>query len=250
MGIIMAPVDYDAIMAYHEATKHHFHRYARSAGHMDWDNQPNPFRFFEDTPRIPLDLSQSDPDLPYDDLYTPAPAEGQGPTFSLLSSFLALSLGLSAWKAAGNSRWSLRINPSSGNLHPTEGHLVVPALPDLAGGIYHYAPFLHALEQRAGLPTELASRIESHFGGPGFLVALSSIFWRESWKYGERAFRYCSLDTGHALAALAFAARMAGTGGSKSARCRLPGMASRLTFTGLTMLPRRLPRQGPPAGCR
>ena len=32
------------IIRYHEETKHHYHRYARSAGYMDWENQPNPFR--------------------------------------------------------------------------------------------------------------------------------------------------------------------------------------------------------------
>lgn len=39
-----------------------------------------------------------------------------------------------------------------------------------------------------------------------FLVGFSSIFWREAWKYGERAFRYCNHDVGHALAAVTFAA--------------------------------------------
>jgi nitroreductase len=39
-------------------------------------------------------------------------------------------------------------------------------------------------------------------------VALTSIFWREAWKYGERAFRYCQHDVGHALAALRLAARL------------------------------------------
>ncbi|WP_256360986.1 hypothetical protein [Methylomonas koyamae] len=35
---------------------------------------------------------------------------------------------------------------------------------------------------------------------------MSSIHWREAWKYGERAFRYCQHDIGHALAALSYAA--------------------------------------------
>src|SRR5204863_3768546 len=43
-----------------------------------------------------------------------------------------------------------------------------------------------------------------------FLIALTSIIWREAWKYGERAFRYCQHDTGHALGALRFAAAMLG----------------------------------------
>jgi nitroreductase len=34
--------------------------------------------------------------------------------------------------------------------------------------------------------------------------------WREAWKYGERAFRYCQLDVGHAVGALAYAAALLG----------------------------------------
>src|SRR5205807_3248075 len=43
-----------------------------------------------------------------------------------------------------------------------------------------------------------------------FLVGLSSIHWREAWKYGERAFRYCQHDVGHALGTLRFAAAALG----------------------------------------
>ena len=42
------------------------------------------------------------------------------------------------------------------------------------------------------------------------LVALTSIHWRESWKYGERAFRYCQHDLGHAIAAVSLAGAIAG----------------------------------------
>jgi SagB-type dehydrogenase family enzyme len=206
----MAEASWETILAYHEATKHHFHRYARSAGYMDWRNQPNPFRSYEGAVRIPLVLGRKDPALSFNDLFTPAPEQGMKLTLDSLSCFLELSLGLSAWKAVGSSSWSLRINPSSGNLHPTEGHLIVPRLSDLESGVYHYDPLGHALERRASLPSEQASQMELHFGGPGFLVALSTIFWRESWKYGERAYRYCSLDIGHALAALSFATRLNG----------------------------------------
>jgi hypothetical protein len=43
-----------------------------------------------------------------------------------------------------------------------------------------------------------------------FLVGLSSIPWREAWKYGVRAFRYCQHDAGHALAAVRYAAAALG----------------------------------------
>jgi nitroreductase len=47
-------------------------------------------------------------------------------------------------------------------------------------------------------------------GHPGFLVALTSVVWREAWKYGERAFRYCQHDVGHALGALRLSAARLG----------------------------------------
>src|SRR5262249_23241425 len=38
----------------------------------------------------------------------------------------------------------------------------------------------------------------------------ASIHWREAWKYGMRAYRYCQHDCGHALAAIAYAAACLG----------------------------------------
>ena len=34
----------EVVVAYHERTKHHFHRYAAALGYMDWATQPDPFR--------------------------------------------------------------------------------------------------------------------------------------------------------------------------------------------------------------
>ena len=198
------------IIRYHEESKHHYDRYARSAGHMDWDNQPNPFRFYEDTKSYGLPFLKKDPAALYADLYRRDNHPARGITLATIAGFLELSLGLSAWKAAGESRWPLRMNPSSGNLHPTEAHLILPRIDGLAGGVYHYNPLRHALEQRAIVSENVCQNISSHFGCEGFLIGLSSIFWRESWKYGERAFRYCNHDVGHALAAISFSANLFG----------------------------------------
>jgi SagB-type dehydrogenase family enzyme len=199
-----------AIIRYHEATKHHYDRYARSPGYMDWENQPNPFRFYEETRMVALPLLKEDPPAAHYDLYQRRNNRIEGLSLATLAGFLELSLGLSAWKAVGKSRWSLRINPSSGNLHPTETHLVVPSLDAVAAGVYHYNPLMHALELRAGISQDSWRKIHSHFGSEGFLIGLSSIFWRESWKYGERALRYCNHDVGHALAAISFSANLFG----------------------------------------
>ena len=202
---------YSAVRHYHMATKHHPDHMARSLGYMDWQSQPKPFRAYAGTTRVSLPLEGNDPALDFSRLYDGKGVQPSEITLHSISKFLELSMGLSAWKEAGRSRWALRMNPSSGNLHPTETHLVLPALdPALPAGIYHYHPFWHALERRITLSPELCGPLEAYFGGAGFLVALSSVFWREAWKYGERALRYCLLDTGHALGALRFAAGLLG----------------------------------------
>jgi len=206
----MNPVNYKHILRYHEKSKHHYDRYARSPGYMDWENQPNPFRTYEGAAVVSLPLLEADPSADYMDLYERKNNPLRPFNLTAIAGFLELSLGLSAWKAAGASRWSLRVNPSSGNLHPTEGYLVLPRTTETVGGVYHYNPLAHALEHRAAISDALEQEIRNHFGTDGFMVGLSSIFWRESWKYGERAFRYCNHDAGHALAALSISANLWG----------------------------------------
>jgi SagB-type dehydrogenase family enzyme len=205
----MKHLDAEGILRYHEETKHHPDRYARSPGYMDWENQPNPFRVYEGAPIVNLPLLAQDPPGAHLALYAPDPP-GSPLTLENIAGFLELSMGLSAWKAISGSRWALRMNPSSGNLHPTEAHLVLPDIKGCGAGIYHYSPLQHALERRAELPGRLWRATVTHLGCEGFLAGLTSIFWRESWKYGERAFRYCNHDVGHALSALRFAANLFG----------------------------------------
>lgn len=202
--------DMNDAFQYHHRTKHHYHRYARSPGYMDWENQPNPFRFYSGKAPVRLPLLERDPEATHLDLYRRRAHRPQPFAMKNIAGFLELSLGLSAWKAVSANKWSLRINPSSGNLHPTEAHLVVPQMNALPSGHYHYNPFLHALEPRGLLPEAIWGKIDHTFKTKVFLVALSSIFWRESWKYGERAFRYCNHDIGHALACLSFAGNLFG----------------------------------------
>ena len=165
--------DRDVVDRYHDGTKHRFDRFARSLGYLDWASQPTPFRAYAGAPEISLR------------------SEATG-----VADLLRHSLGLSAWKRFNATRWSLRVNPSSGNLHPTEAYVVGP------DGVFHYAPDRHALEHRC--------RCQPALGDGRCLIALTSIHWREAWKYGERAFRYCQHDLGHAIAAIAIAAANAG----------------------------------------
>lgn len=191
------------IRAYHQRTKHAPRRYALGPAFLDWETQPNPFRSFAGVRRVSLPLRLDAPTPPFAGLDTVPPRPLDAASLGL---FLELGLGLSAWKSVDGSRWALRNNPSSGNLHPTEGWVLLPPLDGVGAtpALYHYAPLDHALEERRTLDPNAAPP-------PGtFLLAFSSIPWREAWKYGERSFRYCQHDAGHALAATTYAAACLG----------------------------------------
>ena len=207
----------EVVYRYHDGSKHHFNAFARSLGYLDWASQPRLFRGFAGSPEFALYPAPSahangysHAPAPYGRLYDPGgiPAPLTAPA---LGDMLRHALGLSAWKQFGRSRWSLRVNPSSGNLHPTEAYVICQAMRGLAEtpAVYHYAADRHVLEQRCAFG---ADAWMAEFGGPvdAVLIALTSIHWREAWKYGERAFRYCQHDLGHAIAAIGFSAALAG----------------------------------------
>src|SRR5439155_24421375 len=119
-----------SVYQYHDGTKHHFNRFAQSLGYLDWATQPRPFRAFIGAPHIPLYPSPSGPAdgyappaTTYDDLFDLA-AVPRPTSAAAIGDVLRHALGLSAWKQVDRSRWSLRVNPSSGNLHPTEAYVV------------------------------------------------------------------------------------------------------------------------------
>jgi SagB-type dehydrogenase family enzyme len=191
------------VLDYHERSKHRLNRYAPGPGRLDWANQPNPFREFASAPRIALPLAAETLDTRYNGVRRGVLPPPRPFDLESVATLLELALGLSAWKAYGNNRWALRCNPSSGNLHPTEGYLVCPEMPGLPAGVYHYLSRDHVLEERAA-PRD-ARWIEN-----GIYIGLSSIYWREAWKYGMRAWRYCQHDCGHAIAAVSYAAAALG----------------------------------------
>ena len=108
------------------------------------------------------------------------------------------------------------MNPSSGNLHPTETYVAPRAFTGVEDGFYHYRADRHALEPRSrGAWTQhLARALEIPWAAESpLIIGLTSIFWREAWKYGERAYRYCCHDLGHAMMSALLAARALGLPG-------------------------------------
>lgn len=204
--------DLDTVYEYHDQTKHQLRRYARSLGYMDWKNQPDPFRLYAQALTLPLDHPHSTETPSYDSLFETCQAPAARINRDSISRLFYESLAISAWKQAGGNRWSLRVNPSSGNLHPTEAYLITGPIQGLseASAVYHYSAYGHALERRAILTKEEWQALSNELPPDFLLISLTSIYWRESWKYGERAFRYCHHDVGHAIGAVTFAAAALG----------------------------------------
>ncbi|MCU1274010.1 MAG: SagB/ThcOx family dehydrogenase [Bryobacterales bacterium] len=194
---------------YHQATKHSVESLRRSAHFLDWKNMPDPFRHYEGVPVIDL---PADPPAPV----TPAlqvlqgglgsTASSDGPAF--LSQLLFYSAAISAAKRVPSTgyKYALRVNPSSGNLHPTEFHFITRGLRNWPDGLYHYRASSHMAEQRAAGIFDVSG---TGISAP-IVFVLTSIAWREAWKYRDRAYRYCLHDMGHAWQALALAARAIG----------------------------------------
>ncbi|MBI3669093.1 MAG: SagB/ThcOx family dehydrogenase [Acidobacteria bacterium] len=212
------------LFAYHQATKHSYQSIRTNAHFLDWKNQPDPFRTYEGAPKIML---PPEPGFPNTGAFT-AMAALAGRTRMAsgnksedreqiqldgiwLSRLLWHSMAISAWKKVPRTgdRYSLRVNPSSGNLHPTETYLALRGFTGLDDGLYHYRADGHALElRRPGAWTQQLARalmIPWAAESP-LIVGLTSIFWREAWKYRDRAYRYCCHDLGHAMMSLLLAA--------------------------------------------
>src|SRR5262245_20462293 len=142
----------EPVFRYHERTKHHPYRYAESLGYLDWATQPDPFRTFAGARTLRLAEVAPTPEPTWEAVLAGTVAPAALDAASLAQLFYD-SLALSAWKQYQSSRWALRVNPSSGNLHPTEGYLVTGAVAgtEIPAGVHHYAPRAHELELRRAL---------------------------------------------------------------------------------------------------
>ncbi len=189
---------------YHNETKHSYNKYAKSLGYMDWATQPDPYRSYTNTKQIKLPLSFRNNTLKYNDIFNKNKIQTAPFSIESISQFFQFSLGLSAIKSYEGQSWALRCNASSGNLQPSESYIIAQDIENIEDGLYHYDVRNHNLELLAQKTQNLNIPKDS------FIIGLTSIVWREAWKYGERSWRYTQLDCGHAYKALEISAKILG----------------------------------------
>jgi len=200
---------------FHDRTAHSYAS-VRSSGHaLDWELKPLPFKIYPDLPAVvlppALDLLAGDA-LPA--LAGPTPTAAGPLALETLAAVLFFSAGLTRRKNyPGGEEVRFRAAPSTGALYQTEVYVVAGAVEGLAAGVYHFSPGdfrLRRLREGDYRGTLAAAAAEPELARRPLTLALSAIYWRNTWKYQARAYRHLFWDSGTMLANLLAAAGVLG----------------------------------------
>jgi SagB-type dehydrogenase family enzyme len=103
----------------------------------------------------------------------------------------------------------LRAVPSGGALYPLELYVLAQRVDGLAGGLYHYDPWRHALEclpARADYAVGDLTAYPELLEPSAALLVVTAVFWRTRFKYALRGYRFALLEAGHVGQNVALAA--------------------------------------------
>ncbi len=164
-------------ISYHQQTKHSYTSIRQNSSYMDWDNQPSQYKCYQDKYKH-IELNDT--------------IESHR--------FIYRIGGISAKKSYSSGEYFLRTNPSAGALFPNEIYFQVRGVDGFEDGIYHFEVKTSTVVL---LYTLKHDGVEKYLGlksaVEGFIFLTSSVYFRSSWKYKDRSFRYCLLDGGHIL---------------------------------------------------
>ncbi|MCW5312545.1 SagB/ThcOx family dehydrogenase [Nostoc sp. KVJ3] len=170
--------------AYHEATKHSYLSVQLDPNYVDASTQPSSYKVYPKFyRRVKLNLNNP------------------------VHSFISLTSAITLEKMYKDGPYKLRVNPSAGALYPTEVYVQVRSVEGMVDGIYHLEVENNCLTLIYELIDDgLESYIIPGKCINGFIFFISCVYYRSSWKYQNRSIRYCFLDSGHHLGAVAASA--------------------------------------------
>jgi len=166
---------------YHSSTKHSYNSVRTNPNQLSWEDQPSTYKNYPDSyKKRKLDLDNTE------------------------DNFLYYIAGLTAKKSYPSGEYYLRINPSAGALYPNELYFQARGVEGVDDGVYHYEvsssslTLLQSITDDEGMEPYLGYETAMR----GYLFLVSAVYYRSSWKYKNRAFRYCLLDAGHLLGSI------------------------------------------------
>ncbi|MFB6302113.1 MAG: SagB/ThcOx family dehydrogenase [Haloferacaceae archaeon] len=208
---------------YHERTEHSPES-VRSGPGLNFANKPTPYKIYEDLPHEGLPDEPSDPGTPaleavaVDRSAPPAraPFDDSPPTRidrETLAQLCYYAAGVTKEVQLRNRTVAFRAAACTGALYHVDLYPVVGDLADLDPGVYHYDPRTDSLDvlREGDYRGVLAAAAEhDRVAEAPVTFVLTSTWWRNAWKYGERTFRHAFWDSGTVAANLAAVAHARG----------------------------------------
>lgn len=206
----------EASRVFHELTKHSYTSVRSSPHYLDWDIKPMPYKIYPSAGAhaLPRELVLSrEPALA---AIADAGDGRAGAELGIenLTRILFCADGLTRARRVDGEDYHFRAAPSAGALYPIELYLAAARCDGVEPGLYHFSPAdlklrgLRRGDWRAYLARAAATR--PSIAQARAVVVLTSIFWRSTWKYRARGYRYCFWDAGTILANLLAAAAAEG----------------------------------------
>lgn len=139
-------------------------------------------------------------------------------SLNTLAKILYLGDGVSTTTHADDGTdWLFRTAPSGGGLFPIDLYCIALRVDSLISGLYFYNVQHHCLERLAeqDFTTTLqeATYLKEEVSQACACIIMSAVMPRTKFKYGERAYRFALLETGHIAQNLLLAAQAEGLGG-------------------------------------
>lgn len=170
--------------------------------------EPVPFKVYTNLDLLPLPADFPEgPVGALEAISATGPVTGETGVLDLsaLARLLQLSNGIlkRGSHRPGGREIEYRTSGGTGARYHLELYVVCGDLPDLSAGVYHYDAKAHGLRQlRAG--DYRAVLVHASGGEPAVAQApatilLTSTFWRNAWRYLERAYRHTFWDSGTTL---------------------------------------------------
>jgi SagB-type dehydrogenase family enzyme len=173
----------------------------------DWDIKPFLYKVYETPPPIELTRDLPDTGLPALEAIAATGAEESHvvPDRALLGRLGLLTNGSldRTWTTPDGRTHQYRTAGGTGAQYHLELYFVCADLADLDAGVYHYSALDHSLRLlRAG--DFRAALVEATGNEPSIaaapvVMAMTSTFWRNAWRYRERAYRHAYWDAGTSL---------------------------------------------------
>jgi SagB-type dehydrogenase family enzyme len=207
----MSNRDIDAAWNYHNATKHSVARLRANLHSLDWENKPRPFKVYPNLEPIPLPREVPMAAVPALTAVAQRDVtigdQAVIPDLVSLARLLHFSAGITRRRVyADGEEMHFRAAACTGALYHIDLYVICGDLPGLSAGVYHFGPHNFGLHQlRAGDyrgAVVEATGMEPSVQHAPAILACTSTYWRNSWKYQARTYRHCFWDCGTLLANL------------------------------------------------